>query len=93
MNDCTEHAMHEYKIRMLEEQVASDHEAIEEGMKLLAAHDLKLESALKNVEDLEGRISEAEREPALLLHSWKIAAIAAISSLFASVLVGGLAGR
>lgn len=93
MNECPEHALHEHRIKTLEDQSALDRAAIEENSKALEVHETKLESAMKSIASLERRLDEAEGEPARVLNAWKLAAVAALASLVVNAIVNGMVGR
>ena len=93
MNECPDHALHEHRIKTLEDQSALDRITIEESSKALEVHETKLESATKCITALERRLDEAEGEPARMLNAWKLATAAALASLAVNAFLNGMVGR
>lgn len=93
MNECQDHALHEHRLKTLEDQSVLDRVILDESSKVFEVHETKLESAMKSIAALEHRLDEAEGEPARVLNAWKLAAVAALASLAVNAIVNGMVGR
>lgn len=93
MGECQDRALHEHRIKTLEDQSAADRLAIEEGAKALEVDEARMESVLKSIGALERRLDDIERGPARTLNAWKLAAVAAFASLIVNAVANGLVGR
>lgn len=93
MGKCSEHILHEYRIKALEEKIATDHETMEGNSRAIDASNAKMDFVLKDVSDLERKADDAESEPKELLAAWKLAVVAAVASLVANAVFSALFER